>query len=77
MKVNSIECEVVDVNGAGDNFFSTFYYSICKHRDPQKSLRLATIAGKMSVTSKNLVSSDFNYISLMNQYNRFYINNDN
>jgi len=56
-RTDAILCEAVDTTAAGDTFTGYFLDEYFKSHDPQKALRIASIAGGISVTRKGASSS--------------------
>lgn len=53
-----LDFELVNSNGAGDNFFSGFLYAYSKNRRIQECMKFGTIAAALSVTTTELVSEN-------------------
>lgn len=49
---DAIECDVVDTTAAGDTFTGYFLHELYINSDPEKALRIASVASGISVTQK-------------------------
>jgi acarbose 7IV-phosphotransferase len=67
--------QMVDSNGAGDAFFSAFLYGYLAHEPVQKCLAYGTIAGGLTVSSKELVSPLLSEQYLLEKYLEIYHEN--
>jgi len=64
--------QLVDSNGAGDAFFAGFLYGYIKNESIQTCLAYGTIAGGVTVSSKELVSPLLSEIYLLDKYKEIY-----
>ncbi len=67
--------QMVDANGAGDAFFSGFLYGYVHHRSLPVCLAYGTIAGGVTVSSKELFSPLLNEQYLLDTYRQIYQDN--
>ena len=56
-KSDAVQCKAVDTTAAGDTFSGYFLDEVFKSNDPQKALRIASVAASISVTRKGASSS--------------------
>jgi len=63
---------VMDTNGAGDNFFSGFFYAYLQGKPINVCMKYATICGATCITSKQLVSENLTLPYLENLYLSYY-----
>ncbi len=59
--------QLIDANGAGDNFFSGFLYGYYKNESIDTCLKYGTLCGATCISSKQLVYSDLS-VDLLNKY---------
>jgi len=64
--------QLVDSNGAGDAFFAGFLYGYLHQEPIQKCLAYGTIAGGLTVSSKELVSPKLSETYLLETYREIY-----
>lgn len=64
--------QLVDSNGAGDAFFAGFLYGFIRHESVQTCLAYGTIAGGVTVSSKELVSPLLSEDYLLKKYQEIY-----
>lgn len=64
--------QLIDSNGAGDAFFAGFLYGFIKHESVQTCLAYGTIAGGVTVSSKELVSPLLSEDYLLKKYQEIY-----
>ena len=64
--------QLVDSNGAGDAFFAGFLYGYIKRESVQTCLAYGTIAGGVTVSSKELVSPLLSEDYLLKKYQEIY-----
>ncbi|MGM0509091.1 MAG: carbohydrate kinase family protein [Fusobacteriota bacterium] len=62
--------DVVDTNGAGDNFSVGFLYGYLNEYTVEKSMKLATITAGLAITSKELYSEELSPKKLEEEYRR-------
>lgn len=67
-KVSAADYQVVDTNGAGDNFFAGVLYGYLNDYGLEKSLQLGSIMGGLAVTSQELVASAVDPQTLLAEY---------
>lgn len=65
--------QMVDSNGAGDAFFAGFLYGYSHHESIQTCLAYGTIAGGLTVSSKELVSPSLSETYLLETYKEIYL----
>lgn len=65
--------QLVDSNGAGDAFFAGFLYGFIKKESLQTCLAYGTIAGGVTVSSKELVSPLLSEKYLLDKYREIYL----
>ncbi|KAF5074495.1 carbohydrate kinase family protein [Proteiniclasticum sp. QWL-01] len=56
---------LVDSEGAGDNYFAGFLVEYLKKQNLERSLMMASVAGGLSIETKELVPSDLTYDMLV------------
>ena len=56
--IEALPCNVVDTNGAGDNFFSGFLYGILKNYSIRQSLEIGSLIAKDCIQTKEIVAKD-------------------
>ena len=56
-KFDAVPCKAVDTTAAGDTFTGYFLDEFFRSNDPQKALRIASVAASISVTRKGASSS--------------------
>jgi sugar/nucleoside kinase (ribokinase family) len=66
--------QLVDANGAGDNFFSGFMYAYLKGAPIDKCLKYGTICGAYCISSKQLVYEFLSPVLIEDEYLRIYSN---
>jgi len=71
-EIPALTYELVDSNGAGDNFFSGFLYGYVQGFHTEKCLQLATIAGGLCVTSEEIASPELSDDKLLSEWYRHY-----
>ncbi|XMB72180.1 PfkB family carbohydrate kinase [Mycoplasmatota bacterium WC30] len=62
------EIDILDTNGAGDNFFAGFLYGYLNNLSPLKSLKLGRLSAETCIKSKNIVSSKLNLKYLLKNH---------
>lgn len=67
-----LDFELVNSNGAGDNFFSGFLYAYSKGKAIVECMKFGTIAGALCVNSNELVSENLNKNVLETIYLEYY-----
>ena len=67
----SIKVKALDTTGAGDIFHGAFTYGIAKKIDYEKTLKLANIAGAISVTRIGGRNSIPTWAEMREVYNEF------
>ena len=67
------EYKLKDSNGAGDNFFSGFLYGYIKGYNINECLKLASIAGGLCISSKELVNDNLSEKKLEEEYNNYFL----
>ena len=63
---------IMDTNGAGDNFFSGFFYAYLQGKPINVCMKYGTICGATCITSKQLVSENLTIPYLENLYLSYY-----
>lgn len=66
------EYELVDSNGAGDNYFSGFMYAFLLGKDVRESMRYGAICGAECITSNQLVADGLTVDHLEQSYLKFF-----
>jgi sugar/nucleoside kinase (ribokinase family) len=66
-----LDNELVNSNGAGDNFFAGFLYAHVKARTIQSCLKFGTIAGALCINTHQLVSSNLTTEILERLYHEY------
>ena len=69
---SSLDYEVVDTNGAGDNFTAGLLYGYLNNFSWAKGAKLGTIAAGLAVTSKELTAGELSPTRLKEEYNKYY-----
>lgn len=64
-----------DANGAGDSFFSGFFYGFLKEKTIEECLKLATICAGLCITSNELAYEELNEELINNEYEKHYGHN--
>ncbi len=64
--------DLVDSNGAGDNFFAGFLYAHLQGFDTERCLQYATIAGGLCVTSDEISSPDLSPAKIQSEWQKHY-----
>ena len=64
--------QMIDANGAGDAFFAGFLYGYTKKESVQTCLAYGTIAGGLTVSSRELVSPKLSETYLLEKYREIY-----
>jgi sugar/nucleoside kinase (ribokinase family) len=67
-----LDFELVNSNGAGDNFFSGFLYAYSEGRTIQECMKFGAIAGALCINSDELVSENLNKDILETIYLEYY-----
>lgn len=62
--------DVVDTNGAGDNFFSGFLYGFLHNYDMKDSLLMGRIAAESCIQSEKIVSEELNEEYLLENFKK-------
>lgn len=63
---------IVDTNGAGDNFFSGFLYAYLNGKAIKECMQYGSICGALCITSKQLVAEQLSNVALEEFYLRYY-----
>ena len=66
------DIEIIDSNGAGDNFFSGFVYAYTKGKSVKVSMRYGTICGALCVNSQQIVSEKLTAKLVEEMYTKCY-----
>lgn len=64
-----------DANGAGDSFFSGFFYGFLKEKTIEECLKLATICAGLCITSNELAYEELNEELINKEYEKHYGHN--
>lgn len=64
--------EIVDSNGAGDNYFSGFLFGFLQGKSLQDCMKFGSICGAMCISSKELVSDSLSSENLIQLYSEYY-----
>jgi sugar/nucleoside kinase (ribokinase family) len=68
--IQANKLQVVDTNGAGDNFFAGFLYGYLNQYSPKDCLYLGRIAAESCVMSNKIVSDDLSNNYLVENYKK-------
>jgi len=66
--------QIIDTNGAGDNFFSGFLYAYLNKKSVKISMRYGTICGALCISSQQIVSERLTIKTLEDMYIKYYTN---
>ena len=69
---SSLDYEVVDTNGAGDNFTAGLFYAYLHNLSWREGVKLGTITAGLAVTSKELIAEELTIDKLKEEYNKHY-----
>jgi len=72
VEMPSLPYEVVDTNGAGDNFFAGVVYGYLQGYDRQKTLQMASIAAGLAVTSEDLIDQELSVAKVEKEWSRWF-----
>jgi sugar/nucleoside kinase (ribokinase family) len=72
IEIPALSYDLVDTNGAGDNFVAGIVYGVSKGYAIEKSLQFATITAGLCVTSKELVSEKLSAEKVEDEYEKNY-----
>lgn len=64
--------QIIDTNGAGDNFFSGFLYAYLNKKSVKISMRYGTICGALCISSQQIVSESLTEMLLEDMYIKYY-----
>ncbi len=64
--------QIVDANGAGDNFFSGFLYAYLNNESIENCMKYGSICGAYCITSKGLVCKELSPSFLNRQFEKHY-----
>ena len=65
VEIEADRIELVDTNGAGDNFFAGFVTGLIHGLDPRQSLLMGKLAANACIQSNKITGKDLSYSSLM------------
>ena len=64
--------QIIDTNGAGDNFFSGFLYAYLKEKSIKVCMRYGAICGALCISSQKIVSEKLTANLIEDMYTRYY-----
>ncbi len=65
--------DLINANGAGDAFFSGFFYAYTKGYALKKCMEIATICGGLTVASKTIFNPDISMSVVEQEYKKHYV----